>query len=469
MTINVTERPPKLKQTKSWGQPWGWRHALLIQLALLIVAEIVQIRWMQTHSPSILPPWNWILPASLVVVAGVVGAAFRRQAWMRWLSGVQFAVCAIAIIAALGLLGILVSQGEPPTVAPLPETVHNLAIAQAVRQFLTTLNSTITGLGLRAMFTSLPFVTAILLMMLNLSLVVGRRLVTPRPGLFGFMLNHVGLLLVAGGMIAGTAQFVNPRLVLKAGESTSTAGISQMNEATYDLGATITLQKFEIEKYPPKLAMVDYSRSMETPAVVYDTDWVAKGHALRAFGLLVTVLDYYPKAMPTDMQHTSSAWEPTSSHGLPAAHVLVTGAGVKKDLWVAAGVEALGIPSFFADIDNTHRLALMEPQPKAYRSYLTIQQGNSKPVERIVAVNQPVKIGNWSLYQSSYEQSMEGTYTILQAVRDPAMPVVYTGLVCMMLGSIIALWLTPRRRREPEPPAEQHETIEIAKAAEATE
>ena len=51
-------------------------------------------------------------------------------------------------------------------------------------------------LGLRTLYTSLPFVAAVLLLLLNLGTVIGRRLLTPRPGYIAFLLSHLGMALV---------------------------------------------------------------------------------------------------------------------------------------------------------------------------------------------------------------------------------------------------------------------------------
>ncbi|HOF90114.1 MAG TPA: cytochrome c biogenesis protein ResB, partial [Armatimonadota bacterium] len=105
-------------------------------------------------------------------------------------------------------------------------------------------------------------------------------------------------------------------------------------------------------------------------------------------------------------------------------------------------------------IGDSHVLMLRASRmPKRYQSFVTIAEDGKQPVETVIEVNKPARIGPWRLYQSSYDQdSAVPAYTVLQAVRDPALPIVYTGLVCMVLGAFIACWAP---RRKPEERAEE--------------
>lgn len=404
-------------------RPWGWWHALLLQLAVILLAMPLEGR-LHLHWTALRWPWYWIIVFAPVLAGVALGAFFRRTAWLRWLSGARFAVTNIALMILLGLLGILIIQS--------PGKADGLA-----------------KLGLRSMFTSFVFLAAILLMLLNLSTVIGRRLLQSGQSRLGFLLNHVGVVLVLAGFIGGKAQFADPMFRIAEGERV--ARFTGEQGQTYDLGAELTLQRFAIEKYPPRLAAeaaVPADDGHNHSRMVTDTEWVAKGRAFHAFGIHVEVLDFLPCAMPGD----NGGWTPVANHGLPAAHVkIITPDGKQHDDWVTPPMETIGYRGTAVMVDDSHAIGMLESMPKAYTSFLTITEPGKSPVDRTLGVNHPLTIGpwwklsSWTLYQSSYEVSMGSRASIIQAVRDPGLLIVYLGLVCMLLGSFVALWLTPRR------------------------
>lgn len=413
-----------------WQHPWGWRHALVIQLAVVALAFPLQWRLAHAHL-GMTPPWNWLLPGLFILLGIALGLVCRRQQWMRWLSGAQYAVTIIIIVAVISLVGTLIPQDAGKTDA-------------------------LTRLGLRTLYTSLPFVASILLMMFSLATVVGRRLATPRPGYLGFMLNHLGLLLVLLGMLAGKAQFANPLIELTEGASSSTA--QDETGRLYDIGAQITLHKFEMESFPPKL-VVEYLDAHDKTQTASDQDWVCTGRHFSAAGVTVQVEKYLPLAMPDhnamnskDMMSSinSIPWV-ASNHGVPAAKIQVTMPdGTTKDGWVTAKTARMNAIPLMPD--EQHLVGLQDPSPKAFRSHITITVPGKQPADAVLAVNQPVRVGGWQLYQSSYDMGMgmsSSSTSIIQAVHDPALPVVYTGLACLVLGAFLAMWLTPKRRETP--------------------
>jgi hypothetical protein len=400
---------------QSSARALGWWDAAGIQLLVVALALMLQLALTAqgVHLAVPPPPWNWIVTGVGTSAAIALGAVCRRQRWLLWLSGAQYAISIIAVVAAIAFLGALIPQDT--------EKTDQLA-----------------RLGLRDLYNSLPFLAAALLMLLNLSLALGRRLLTPRPGYIAFVLNHLGMALVIIGMIAGQSQFAKPNIQIKEGEQVTTASIK--GGPTYHLGATVGLTKFEIEKYPPKLAAQEMATGGRFAS---DSDWVSQGRQFAALGLHVSVLEYLPTAMPDDQ----GGWAKSDSHGLPAARIAVTGPeGLTAEGWVAPALSTMGIQSQPLGVGDKYVVGLLEQQPKAYRSYLTITEPGQAERTATLEVNHPVRVGDWQLYQLDYTVNMAGRSSIIQAVRDPALPVVYTGLACMVLGAFLALWFASGRR-----------------------
>jgi len=83
---------------------------------------------------------------------------------------------------------------------------------------------------------------------------------------------------------------------------------------------------------------------------------------------------------------------------------------------------------------------------REYRSRITIIEQGKKPRVEDVRVNHPVYIHGYHIYQMSWGESYDNfgrpvTYTVLQFIRDPGVPVVYTGFVILVLGTF---WFAAR-------------------------
>jgi len=84
--------------------------------------------------------------------------------------------------------------------------------------------------------------------------------------------------------------------------------------------------------------------------------------------------------------------------------------------------------------------------PREYRSHITILETGKEPRVEHVRVNHPVYSHGYHIYQMSWGESTDNfgrpvTYTVLQFIRDPGLPIVYTGFVILVIGTF---WLAVR-------------------------
>lgn len=84
---------------------------------------------------------------------------------------------------------------------------------------------------------------------------------------------------------------------------------------------------------------------------------------------------------------------------------------------------------------------------KLYQSRVTLldDEGNELVTQDIM-VNHPLIYDGWWIYQSNWN-AQNLSYSGLQAVRDPGLPLVLSGLAILVLGAFLKIRL-PRRRRE---------------------
>ena len=79
---------------------------------------------------------------------------------------------------------------------------------------------------------------------------------------------------------------------------------------------------------------------------------------------------------------------------------------------------------------------------REYRSRVTITEPGKPAYSKNVRVNHPAHVGAYLIYQLSWGQSsdMYGrpvTYTVLQFIRDPGLPAVYTGFAVLFAGILL--------------------------------
>ena len=88
--------------------------------------------------------------------------------------------------------------------------------------------------------------------------------------------------------------------------------------------------------------------------------------------------------------------------------------------------------------------------PKRFASKIQILTKTGKNIGTTIDVNKPYEVDGWKIYQYGYDTQMgpRSQITILELVRDPWLPLVYTGFYMMLAGAVImALEVLWRRLR----------------------
>ena len=106
--------------------------------------------------------------------------------------------------------------------------------------------------------------------------------------------------------------------------------------------------------------------------------------------------------------------------------------------------------------------AIPEPRVKAFRSTVDVLEGGAPVARAVIAVNSPYSRHGYAIYQTGYNPE-DPTWTSLQVVRDPGVPVVYAGFVLMILGLAVLFYLYDRGSG----PASRPPVAEAGQSAEA--
>lgn len=87
--------------------------------------------------------------------------------------------------------------------------------------------------------------------------------------------------------------------------------------------------------------------------------------------------------------------------------------------------------------------------PKRFASKIQILTQTGKNLQTTVDVNKPAEVDGWKIYQYGYDTQMGAmsNTSILELVRDPWLPTVYTGIYLMLFGAVLMFISGGRRKR----------------------
>ena len=80
---------------------------------------------------------------------------------------------------------------------------------------------------------------------------------------------------------------------------------------------------------------------------------------------------------------------------------------------------------------------------REYRSRVTIFEKGKEPYVKNIRVNHPARVGDYDIYQMSWGRTQDPatgityTYTLLQFIRDPGLPLVFAGYLLLFVGMLI--------------------------------
>lgn len=100
-------------------------------------------------------------------------------------------------------------------------------------------------------------------------------------------------------------------------------------------------------------------------------------------------------------------------------------------------------------LNDTVGLVLKSPEPKKFESNVTIFTKDGKQFSTIIEVNKPFAVNGWKLYQLGYndKEGKWSSYSTIELVKDPWLPVVYSGIVLLLLGSLTMFWNANKQNR----------------------
>ena len=95
-------------------------------------------------------------------------------------------------------------------------------------------------------------------------------------------------------------------------------------------------------------------------------------------------------------------------------------------------------------------LVMPDREPRRFASRVTVYTRSGRKDSATIEVNKPYQIEGWKIYQLSYDES-KGKWSeisILEIVKDPWLPLVYTGIWMMIAGAVCMFTIAGKRKEE---------------------
>ncbi len=381
------------------------------------------------------------------------------------LASLKFALTVVALIALACVVGTLIPQG-PQQVAAYLERHPGATSGMNLLSLL----------GLTRVFYTWWFVGLLFVFAASLTVCTARRFSmirrsagVQRARVIGSFITHVGLLLVLAGGAVGVIWGQKGIIQLHEGESASQA---EGQEGSMLLPFTVRLAKFALEYHENPAAPVgndkllvqwsakkfraEFPIDLKVEHPVIPPDAPAGAEPPFKVSVLRYVSDFSLDGSSGEVKSRSD--KPNN----PAVQVSVTGGGRTNTQWVFARFPDFSDHGGMADatdsmplqfrFESAHAVVAAAGRQwsiKAFKSTLEVLEQGVVVDSRTIMVNSPYSRRGYTFYQVNYDPN-DLTWSALQVVKDPGVPVVYGGFILIMVGLTVVFcvspWLDAQRR-----------------------
>lgn len=375
-------------------------------LALVIISGFI-LESLSIPAPIVHFPNNAILMLSYLLILFLIDTFLKPTRVYQLLTSIPFAVTTIILFTFLAII---------TGIVPQTTSAHNL------------LNT----LGLTHLTSSWPFLFSTICLCSTLGLTACKRTFPFSKKNIGFLLNHWGLWIILVSGIFGSGDFKRLSMQLTEGQP-SWIGIDNNNKS-FEMPFAIILNDFTLEEFPAELAVLD-PKTKDVSSKKNKLYPLKTGNKIKINNWDIDVLEYY-----SDAVYYEDKFMPVIIPGsYPAAKLRAINytSHETNENWVSAST--IGNTPWFLRLDNETVLGLFAPKPKKFLSNITVITKDQQKFNDInLAVNEPYRIKDWILYQSGYdeEKGKWSEISIVQAVKDPWLPVVYFGIFMLLLGTL---------------------------------
>ena len=403
---------------------WGMKDGFTIGIGIIVIGLALQFSVGAVDWSLLRWPVNIIIMTIFAVAAVVFYALRSRVHLLRFLATMPCAVPALMLTALITIVMGLTRQvpdGQQAT----------------------------DSLGITRMLSFWPFVLLYVYVALILSQVVIMQLLHFKWRKLPSLVSHLGLLVALLTATLGSADM--QRLTMTVNKDNPESRVYDSNTgAAKQLNISIQLKDFTIDEYPPKLMYYDEVSGVMLPeanpaTLLIDGDF--NGGTLQGWNIEVDrVLDEAHPITAGDSTYYEE-WHETGA--VTAIHLKATAqeGGRSMEGWVTAG--SYLYPYQLLKVTEHQYIIMAEREPQRYVSKVEIVTESGKHEEADILVNQPYSTMGWNIYQLSYDvdRGKWSEISVLELVRDPWLPYVYTGIYMMIAGAVMLLFTAQRRKQ----------------------
>lgn len=391
----------------------GYKKAFMHCALLFSAGAVLQLMTGGLDKSFLRHPWGLIIAVNYLYILILAYAKSDSWKWMKKLYDQYAMISSLASMVIMCMIfGLTVQNGSTDGI--------------------------IGALGFRHMASSWPFC----LIFIYFTTVLGLRTIDDlhhwKQRRILPLLSHAAVFIVLAAGIFSSGEKTRVRLTAPVGYPVHTGMTASGQEVR--LPFVITLKKFEMKEYPPKLYMINPMRG--TSSAEYLSLEEVPGNL---DGWSITVTEYLDMAGclkdSTDykaMEHVGAA---------PAAFIRAVEeqTGTVKEGWVSCGSHIF--PPAMLQLSETQAIAMPKREPEHYLSEIIVIDDKGETTHQI-EVNNPAKIGPWRIYQVGYDtdRGRWSTTSILECVKDGWYPLIQTAL-WIILASGVAMALTAGRGR----------------------
>ena len=394
-----------------WASPWGYRENLVLTAALAGCGFALQLSLGPLNPYFLQNPVNFLI-AALIILGAALSLCLKKYRVVQWLSGIHLAVSLILALLIFSLIMGLTPQFKHPPHGGEPW---------------------VSRLGFTSMTSSWPFMLVYLATLISLALAAFRRLARAHRSLI-FFLNHAGLWLLLAASGLGAADRV--RHIMYVEEGQVEWRVYSSDREVLELPLAIRLDDFDLEEYPPKLAIIHKETGTPLPEggpALYQIS--LDNPAGRLLDWDLTLLEYIYRAVPAGEGRYKEAAMPAS---VQAALVGLKNrrTGEERQGWVTAGNRFLPFSPLALDEDTL--LVMSQPEPRRFTSKIKVFSREGQENEAVLEVNKPLRVGGWLIYQYGYDNQAGrmSSYSSFELVYDPWLYAAYAGMALLALGSL---------------------------------
>jgi hypothetical protein len=258
-------------------------------------------------------------------------------------------------------------------------------------------------------------------------------------------LNHFGLWLIITAALLGSGDLKRLRMALEEGGNPVQIALGE-DMRLYLIPFSAKLVDFNIEEYNPKISIYnketgEYLTDSKNPDIT-----VRKGLKGDVLKWNIIISEFHRSSGISDGIYKPSLVAGSSPAAFIYAADMITHDTVSG--WITCG--SYTIPAQNLDLDSIYSLVMKPPEARKLSSILEIDKNEINTDTIKIEANSPVTIKGWKIYQAGYNDKMGkwSDISIIELVRDPWLPIVYSGIFMLLAGAVYIFWRGRKIRNE---------------------